>query len=78
MTHFTGSMDSSAHAQSGWFARAIMESGIKATHHFVSLMKQAAAREQTRRQLEELDNRMLRDIGLEPFETYYDWRGPGR
>jgi uncharacterized protein YjiS (DUF1127 family) len=39
-------------------------------------MKQAAAREQARRQLEELDNRMLRDIGLKPFETYYDWRGP--
>jgi uncharacterized protein YjiS (DUF1127 family) len=71
-------MDSSAYVQSGWFARAIVESGIKATHHFVSLMRQATAREQTRRQLQELDDRMLRDIGLEPFDTYYDWRGPGR
>ena len=78
MTHFTGSMDSSEHASSGWIARAILESGIKSTHHFVGLMKQTAARERTRRQLDELDARMLRDIGLEPFDTYYDWRGLGR
>jgi uncharacterized protein YjiS (DUF1127 family) len=76
MTHFSGSMGGSAQAQSGWMARAIMESGIKAAHHFVTLMKQAAARERTRRELKELDAHMLRDIALEPFDAYFGWRGP--
>ena len=76
MTHLTGSMGNAVHTQFGWIGRAVLESGIKSARHFVFLMKQAAAREHTRRELEELDEHLLRDIGLDPFGTYYDWRGP--
>jgi hypothetical protein len=31
-----------------------------------------------RRQLAELDAHMRQDVGLEPFDTYYGWRGHER
>ncbi len=76
MSHFIGSLAHSDHARSHWMARATMENAMEATRYVVSLMRQASARERTRRQLGELDARMLRDIGLDPLDVYYDWRGP--
>lgn len=79
MIYFTGSLGSAAdHAHSGWMMRAVWESSIEATHHFVSLMRQSAAHERARRELMELDTRMLRDVGLEPFDVYYGGRHLGR
>ena len=62
----------------GWIVRASFKSAAKSVGYFVALMKRAAARERGRRQLAELDARMLHDIGLEPFDVYYGWRGSGR
>lgn len=62
-------------AQSGWIGRAIVESAARSLHCFVALMKEAAAHERDRRHLTRLDERMLQDIGLEPFDVFYGWRG---
>ena len=62
----------------GWVVRAAFKSAAKSTRYFVALMKKAAAHERGRRQLAGLDARMLQDIGLEPFDVYYGWRGSGR
>jgi uncharacterized protein YjiS (DUF1127 family) len=62
-------------AHSGWFMRAILENAVESSRYFVSLMKKAAAHERDRRQLVRLDARTLQDIGLEPFDVYYGWRG---
>ena len=59
-----------------WFMRAMGECGIKAFRHFLSLMQQAALQERGRRELSKFDAKMLQDIGLEPFDVYYGWRGP--
>ena len=69
------SLNGSMISQSGWMARAIIDSAIESIRYFVALMEEAAARERDRRQL---DERMLQDIGLEPFDVYYGWRGAGR
>lgn len=61
-------------ARSGWVVRAAVESAARSFHCFVALMKEAAAHEQDRRHLARFDERMLQDIGLEPFDVYYGWR----
>ncbi len=78
MTYATGSLHDSGHSGYAWIAPAILTSASKAGRYFVSLMKRSAARERTRRELAELDAQMLQDIGLEPFEVYYGWRGVPR
>jgi hypothetical protein len=75
MMQNTASLNGSTISQSGWIARAIIESATQSIRYFVALMKKAAAHERDRRQL---DERMLQDIGLEPFDVYYGWRGSGR
>jgi len=64
--------------RSGWVVRAIVESTAKSLRCFVALMKEAAAHEQDRRHLARFDERMLQDIGLEPFDVYYGWCGSSR
>lgn len=78
MTYATGSMHSSARSDYAWIAPAAFSCANKATRYFVSLMKRAAARARTRKELAELDARLLQDIGLEPFDVYYGWRGAPR
>ena len=65
-------------ASSGWLARAVIESTAKSFRCFVAQMKEAAAHERDRRQLARLGANTLQDIGLEPFDVYYGWRGSGR
>jgi len=74
MTQNTSSLNGSMNSPSGWIARAIIESATRSIRYFVASMKEAAAHERDRRQL---DARMLQDIGLEPFDVYYGWRGSG-
>lgn len=64
--------------RSGWFVRAIVESAIKSLRCFIDVMKEAAAHERDRRHLARFDARTLQDIGLEPFDVYYGWRGSSR
>jgi uncharacterized protein YjiS (DUF1127 family) len=71
-------MHSSERSDYSWIAPAALSSARKAGRYFVSMMKRAAARERTRKELSELDARMLQDIGLEPLEVYYGWRGAPR
>lgn len=75
MMRNSASLNGSMISQSGWIARAIVGSATKSMRYFVALMKEASAHERDRRQL---DERMLQDIGLEPFDVYYGWRGSGR
>ena len=62
----------------GWLARASAASAVRSGRYFVVLMRKAAVREQTRRELAELDEHVLRDIGLDPLDVYYGWRGTAR
>jgi uncharacterized protein YjiS (DUF1127 family) len=78
MTRNSASLNDSMLAQSGWAVRATIENGARASRYFVALMKVAAARERTRRELASLDPHLLRDIGLEPLDVYYGRRGSGR
>lgn len=75
MTHATGSMHSSERPDYAWIAPAALASAAKAGRYFVSQMRRAAAREKTRKELSELDAHMLQDIGLEPLDIAYGWRG---
>lgn len=78
MMQNTALMDTTELTQSGWVARAVMGSAGKSARYFVALMRHAAARERSRRELAQLDARMLRDIGLEPFDRYYGWQSSSR
>ncbi|MGO4388960.1 DUF1127 domain-containing protein [Microvirga sp. 2YAF29] len=78
MTYATGSLHGPGHSGYAWIAPAAFTSAGKAGRYFVSLMKHSAARERARKELAQLDVRMLQDIGLEPFEVYYGWRGVPR
>ena len=78
MTYATGSLHGSEHSDYAWIAPAAFASAGKAGRYFVSLMKRSAARERARKEFAELDARQLQDIGLEPFEVYYGWRGAPR
>jgi uncharacterized protein YjiS (DUF1127 family) len=73
MMDIAGSLENSNRSEFLWFMRTALESAARATDYFIALMKQAAVRERTRKELAELDARTLRDIGLEPFDVY---RGP--
>lgn len=65
-------------AYSGSFARATVENALKAARRLIALVRKAMAHERSRRQLAQWDERMLQDIGLEPFDVYYGWRSPAR
>ncbi|MCG7391766.1 DUF1127 domain-containing protein [Microvirga sp. ACRRW] len=78
MMHSTASMHSSELSHYGRLVRAAAESAVKSSRYFLALMRKAAAREQTRQQLAQLDEHMLHDIGLEPLDVYYGWRGSKR
>jgi uncharacterized protein YjiS (DUF1127 family) len=78
MMRNVASMNGAEIFRGGWFARAAVENAIKSARYFVSLMKEAVAHERNRRQLARMDARMLQDIGLEPFDVYYGWRGSAR
>ena len=78
MTQNAASMNGFELSHYGRLARAGVESAIRWARYFSALMRKAAARERDRRQLARLDARMLQDIGLEPFDVYYGWRGPAR
>jgi hypothetical protein len=44
---------------------------------FVSaLLAGVRRRARSRRTIADLDARLLRDVGLEPFDLYYGWKGP--
>ncbi len=58
-----------------WIMSTVWECGIKSARYFASLLRHAAVQERSRRELSKLDDRMLQDIGLEPFDVYYGWRG---
>lgn len=75
MTHATGSMHSSEQFDYVWITPAAIASAAKAVRYFVSQIKRAAACEKTRKELSELDAHMLQDIGLEPRDIAYGWRG---
>ncbi|WP_445504764.1 hypothetical protein [Microvirga sp. G4-2] len=74
MTQNTASLNGSLNSPSGWIMRAIIESATQSIRYFVASMKEAAAHEGDRRQLYAC---MLQDIGLEPFDAHYGWRGSG-
>jgi uncharacterized protein YjiS (DUF1127 family) len=78
MTYATGSMHHSEQSAYAWIAPAALACATKAGRYFVSEMRRAAARERTRKELSELDARVLHDIGLEPLDVYYGWRGSPR
>ena len=78
MMHNSALLNGSMISQSGWIPRAIVESATHSFRYFVASMKEAAAHERHRRQLAKFDERMLQDIGLEPFDVFYGWRGCGR
>jgi uncharacterized protein YjiS (DUF1127 family) len=78
MMQNSASLNESMISQLGWIARAMIENGAKATRYFIALMKEDAIHERSRRDLASLDLRLLRDLGLEPFDVYYGWRRPGR
>ena len=78
MTYATHSMHGAGRSEYAWIAPAILSCSTKAFRYFVSLMKRAAKRERTRKELSDLDARGLRDIGLEPLDVYYGWRGSPR
>jgi len=65
-------------ACSGSFVRAAVESAVNPARDLVALVRKAMVHVRNRRRLSRWDERMLQDIGLEPFDVYYDWRGPGR
>lgn len=72
------SLHGSRALRSGWIARALVESAARSCRCFIAAMKEAAAQERDRRHLARLDARMLHDLGLEPFDVYYGWRGSSR
>ncbi|WP_457089971.1 DUF1127 domain-containing protein [Microvirga sp. P5_D2] len=78
MTYATGSMHHSEQSEYAWIAPAALVCATKAGRYFVSQMRRAAALERTRKELSELDARGLHDIGLEPLDVYYGWRGSPR
>jgi uncharacterized protein YjiS (DUF1127 family) len=78
MSHTVGSLNPMEHREARWITRTTLGNAVEAARYFVTLMKQAAVRERTRRQLEDLDPRMLWDIGLDPLDVYRGGRGPGR
>ncbi|WP_243371446.1 hypothetical protein [Microvirga solisilvae] len=78
MMQNTSSLHGFHFAHSGWFMRAVAESTAASVRCFVSQMKEAATHERDRRHMAKFDMRMLNDIGLEPFDVYYGWRGSGR
>lgn len=75
MMNHAASMNSTGISQNGWMAQAIMHNAVRSIRYFVSLMRETASRERDRQLLSKLDERMLRDIGLEPYDVYY---GRGR
>lgn len=75
MMQNTAALNGSEITHSGWFARAIIVSAVQSFRCFVATMKEAAAHERNRRHIAHLDAHMLQDIGLEPFDVYYGWRG---
>lgn len=64
--------------RSGSVARAVVAKVSKPARDLVALVRKAIAHERSRRELSRWDERMLLDIGLEPFDLYYGWRGPDR
>jgi len=78
MMQNTASLHDPDFSHFSWVVRATFKSAAKSARYFVALMKKAAAHERGRRQLARFDERMLQDIGLEPFDVYYGWRGSGR
>ncbi|HZW46767.1 MAG TPA: hypothetical protein VFF61_04520 [Microvirga sp.] len=62
----------------GRFARAAAENVIKSARSAAARMKDAVAHARGGRQLAPSDARMLQDIGLEPFDVYFGWRGSDR
>lgn len=75
MTYATGTMRGSEQFGYAWILPAAFSCSTKAGRYFIALMKRAAARERTRKELADLDLHMLQDIGLEPFDVYDGWRG---
>ena len=78
MMQNSASLHGSQIARSGWFVRAVVGSAADSFRCFVASMKAAASRERSRRHVAHLDARLLQDIGLEPFDVYYGWRGSSR
>jgi len=60
------------------FARAAAGNVIRSVRSAVVRIKDAVAHARGRRQRAPSDARMLQDIGLEPFDVYYGWRGSDR
>jgi uncharacterized protein YjiS (DUF1127 family) len=78
MTHATGTIRGPERSDYAWILPTALSCATKAGRYFLALMKRAAARERTRKELADLDGHMLQDIGLEPFDVYYGWRGTPR
>jgi uncharacterized protein YjiS (DUF1127 family) len=74
MTDMIETLGRSDRSEFLWFLETTCESAIRATRYFFTLMRDAAARERTRKEIASLDARMLHDIGLEPFDVRYGWR----
>ncbi|MXQ10211.1 DUF1127 domain-containing protein [Microvirga makkahensis] len=64
--------------RSGSRVRAAAENVIKPAHDLAARVWKAIAHERSCRELSRWDERMLLDIGLEPFDVYFGWRGPDR
>lgn len=71
-------LDDPALSHLGWIAGAACKSVANTACSLLAMMTAAVAHARGHRQLARLDMRMLQDIGLEPFDVYYGWRGPGR
>ncbi|SCY67157.1 DUF1127 domain-containing protein [Microvirga guangxiensis] len=78
MMQNTASLSTSELAHYSRLVRAVARSAVKSARYFVVLTRRAATRERTHQQLTQLDARLLEDVGLEPFDVYYGWRGSSR
>ena len=72
MTYFTGLLIGPERSASRWNVR-ISSDYLNLLRSPIALVRGIIARERTRRQLLELDTRLLRDIGLEPYEIFHGW-----